>query len=278
LTGLVAKLLERLFPDVQQEEDLGRPRYLDPDAIDAPQVALANAARETLRLGDMVEQMLRQSIEVFRKDDPKLLREISGSDDDVDRLHEAVKLYLTRLAREEMDKKESQRLTAILTFTTNLEHIGDIIDKNLMELAAKKIKNRYSFSPSGMAEIEELHAEVMRNLGLALNVFVSEDPSLARQLLDHKVTVRTLEQRLAERHFERVSEGRPESIETSSLHLDVIRDLKRINGHLTSVAYPILESRGELAESRLRKRDQADPKSESDKPAPATCKPQDILS
>ncbi|MET4805162.1 Na/Pi cotransporter family protein [Limibacillus sp. MBR-115] len=264
LTGIVAKLLERLLPDVEQEEDDSRPRYLDPDAVDTPSVALASAARETLRLGDMVEQMLRQSMEVFCKDDQKLLREISTRDDDVDKLYEAIKIYLTRLSREEMDREESQRHTAILTFTTNLEHIGDIIDKNLMELAAKKIKNRLLFSSSGLKEIEKLHAVVMDNLGLALNVFVSEDAGLARQLLDQKVTIRALEQKLAELHFERVSAGRQESIETSALHLDVIRDLKRINGHLTSVAYPILESRGELAQSRLRKRDAA---SGSDKPA-----------
>ncbi|MGI9524054.1 MAG: hypothetical protein ACR2PG_20665, partial [Hyphomicrobiaceae bacterium] len=51
--------------------------------------------------------------------------------------------------------------------------------------------------------------------------------------------------------MQRIGEGRPETIDTSSLHLDVLRDLKRINSHVTSVAYPILERAGELADSRL---------------------------
>jgi phosphate:Na+ symporter len=182
------------------------------------------------------------------------MKELSASDDEVDRLQEAIKLYLTRLSREEMEEQESQRHTAILTFTTNLEHIGDIIDKNLMELASKKIKNRFSFSDSGLADIERMHATVLSNMKLALNVFISEDATLARELLDQKVAMRELELETAERHYERISQGLAVSIETSALHLDVIRDLKRINSHLTSVAYPILETRGELADSRLRKR------------------------
>lgn len=253
LTGPLATLLARLLPEKEQALNEGAPRYLDRDAIDTPSVALANAARETLRLGDLVEAMLRESIDVFRNDDSRLMKELSARDDVIDVLQESIKLYLTRISREEMEEGESQRHTAILTFTTNLEHIGDIIDKNLMELAAKKIKNRYSFSQHGMADIERMHSAVHNNMKLALNVFISEDVALARELLDQKVAMRELELETAERHYDRVSAGLAASIETSSLHLDVVRDLKRINSHITSVAYPILEKRGELFESRLRK-------------------------
>lgn len=275
LTGLVASLLARMLPESEIAESEGRPRHLEADALSTPSVALANAARETLRLGDMVESMLRQSIEVFRRDDSRLMKELSASDDEVDRLQEAIKLYLTRLSREEMEEQESQRHTAILTFTTNLEHIGDIIDKNLMELASKKIKNRYSFSDSGLADIERMHATVTSNMKLALNVFISEDATLARELLDQKVAMRELELETAERHYERISQGLAVSIETSALHLDVIRDLKRINSHLTSVAYPILETRGELADSRLRRRaaEAKSGKKAKGLPLAATCSP-----
>ena len=252
LTGPLARLVALVLPDREMVDNEAAPRYLDADALETPSVALANAQRETLRLGDMVEAMLRDSIEVFRNDDSQLLKEVSARDDDIDELQEAIKLYLTRLSREEMEDSESQRHTAVLTFTTNLEHIGDIIDKNLMELAAKKIKNRYSFSENGLADIMRMHEAVLRNMQLALNVFISEDVALARELLDQKVAMRELELGTAERHYDRISAGLTASIETSGLHLDVIRDLKRINSHLTSVAYPILEHRGELIASRLR--------------------------
>jgi phosphate:Na+ symporter len=180
------------------------------------------------------------------------MKDVEKADNAVDALHEAIKLYMVKVSKAEMTDEESRRYVEIITFTTNLEHVGDIIDKNLMELAAKKIKNRYAFSAEGLEEIRKFHARVMDNLRLAFNVFATRDVSLARRLLAEKATTRTAELAATDSHFARLREGRPESIETSAIHLDVMRDLKRINGHLTSVAYPILEVAGELRESRLR--------------------------
>ena len=257
LTGLVALAVEKLLPDGEEAEDEGRPRYLETSSLDTPAVALACAGREVLRMGDAVERMLVRSMEVFRKDDAKLMREIEVADDVVDRLHEAIKLYLTRLTKQELDSSESSRTIEILGFTTNLEHIGDIIDKNVMELAAKKIRTKAAFSAEGLKEIEAFHARVVANLRLSLNTFMSGDLPSARRLLEEKVTMRELERKFSASHYDRIGQGRPESLESSSLHLDLLRDLKRINSHLTSVAYPILESAGQLAPSRLVGADEA---------------------
>ncbi len=244
-------LTRRLLPGAVEAAAPGQPRYLDDDALDTPTVALTCATREALRMGDQIRAMLAQTIDVFRRNDERLMREIEHTDDLIDRLHEAIKLYLTRLSREELDEVESARSVEILSFTTNLEHIGDIIDKNLMELAAKKIKSRASFSAAGLKELEAFHKHVLANMDLALHVFLSGDVDQARRLLKEKTAIRRLERTSMDKHFSRIGEGLPESIDSSSLHLDVLRDLKRINGHLTSVAYPILERAGELAETRL---------------------------
>lgn len=252
VVGLVSDLVMRLLPEREVADDEKQPRYLEQSALDSPAVALTCASRETLRMGDEVSEMLGRTMEVFRRDDANMLKEVERSDDVVDGLHEAIKIYLTRLARNELDPAESRRTVEILSFTTNLEHVGDIIDKNLMELASKKIKARSSFSKEGLAEIETMHGKVVENLQLALNVFMSGDIKLARKLLEQKVRIREMEQRYSEAHYARISAGRPESVESSSLHLDVLRDLKRINSHVTSVAYPILEDAGEIVSSRLR--------------------------
>ena len=252
LVSLVAALVMRMLPERDIVDDEKQPRYLEQSALDTPAVALTCASRETLRMGDEVSEMLTRTMEVFRRDDANMVKEVERSDDVVDGLHEAIKIYLTRLARNELDPTESRRTVEILSFTTNLEHVGDIIDKNLMELAAKKIKARSSFSKEGLAEIESMHAQVVANLQLALNVFMSGDIKLARKLLEQKVQIREMEQRYSEAHYARIGAGRPESVESSSLHLDVLRDLKRINSHVTSVAYPILEDAGQIASSRLR--------------------------
>ncbi len=254
LTHPVAALVARLVParDTAGDDEPGRPRYLDRSSMDSPSVALTCAARETMHMGDIVETMLRQSMTALLTDDRKLVGEVERMDNAVDRLHEAIKLYVTEVTRVNLDEAEGRRATDIITFTTNLEHIGDIIDKNLMELAAKKIKNKRRFSEDGVAELTALHRRVLDNLKLALGVFISGDVKIARQLLDEKVAIRDAERGAAESHLARLHEGRIESIDTSSLHLDVLRDLKRIHSHICAVAYPILDAAGELVPSRLK--------------------------
>jgi phosphate:Na+ symporter len=253
----VARLCRQILPDVPVSGDPGEPRYLDANLIDSPTEALACATRETLALGDLVSTMLDQSLAVLERDDARLVRQIGKSDDAVDRLHEAIKLYLMRLSSAGMSEEDGRRFLEILTFVTNLEHIGDIIDKNLMELAAKKIKHKLAFSPEGLAELRQFHGRVSDNMRLAFNVFTLRDVRLARKLLAEKPLLREAEIYSTNSHFARLRAGVSQSLETSAIHLDIIRDLKRINSHLTSVAYPILEAAGELLDTRLRKFDVA---------------------
>ncbi len=260
----VAALVERLMPDRDTAEAEVAPRYLDPNALDSPTEALACAMREALHLGDRVERMLRDTMTLLEKDELKLSRAIAQADDGVDSIHEAIKLYLVRVSRNELSDEEGRRLLEIITLITNLEHIGDIIDKNLRELAEKKIRKRYAFSPEGLAEIRDFHQRVASGLGLALNVFATRDLALARQLFAEKATMRDAERRATESHFERLRDGRPESIETSAIHLDIIRDLKRIHGHVASIGYPILESANALRESRLMETKEARARQERD--------------
>jgi phosphate:Na+ symporter len=251
LAGLTARVVRRMLPDRPAREDKAKPKYLDAEVLDTPSEALACAMRETLNMGDRVAEMLARSLVAFEKSDLNLVREVEDADDAVDGLHEAIKLYLVKASKAEMTEEESRRYIEVLTFTTNLEHIGDIVDKNLMELAAKKIRHGYAFSAEGIADIRHFHGQMMESLKLAFNVFATRDVALARRLFAEKVAMRAAESRAADNHFARLRAGRTESIETSSIHLDVIRDLKRIHGHVVSVAYPILEAAGELGETRL---------------------------
>jgi phosphate:Na+ symporter len=247
-----AKLLQWLLPPRAAPSDPAAPIYLDVAAIGTPSLALTSAARETLHMGDLVETMLRETMVALMTDDRKLVSAIERMDNAVDKLHEAIKLYVTKITRESLDDREGSRAMEVIAFAINLEHIGDIIDKNLMELAAKKIKNRLKFSDEGAAELQAFHRRVIENLKLALSVFISGDVKIARQLIEEKVAIRQAERVAAENHLVRLREGRLASIETSSLHLDILRDLKRIHSHICSVAYPVLEAAGELQPSRLK--------------------------
>ena len=253
----LAALLTRLLPARVKANDPSMPLYLDETALGTPSVALACAARETLHIGDLVETMLRRTMTALMTDDRALVAEISSTDDAVDRLDEAVKLYLTKLTRESLGERDARRAMEIIAFSINLEHVGDIIDKNLMEVAAKKIKRKIVFSKEGAAELAAFHQEVCDNLKLAFSVFMTADLATARLLITEKATLRATEFAAAENHLARLREGRTESIESSSLHLDILRDLKRIHSHICSVAYPVLERAGELQPSRLREAEEA---------------------
>ena len=242
----LAWLLERLLPERRQATDPSLPRYLDEGAIDTPSLAITNAARETLRMGDLVETMLSHVMTAIMANDRKLAGEVSKADNAVDRLTEAIKLYIAKLTRGSLDEREGRRAMEIVSFAINLEHIGDIIDKSLCELAVKKSKRQLQFSPEGAAELTSFHKRVCESLRVALGAFMAGDVEAARRLIKEKAELRNIELAAGERHFERLREGRPESVETSSLHLDVLRDLRRIHSHLCSVAYPVLEAAGEL--------------------------------
>jgi phosphate:Na+ symporter len=248
----LARLCMTLLPASGNAADPGQPRYIGAAAQAMPSVRLADAEREVLRMVDFVEGMLRMFRDALQHDDRKLLAEIERMDDTLDRLHKSVKLFLTEISREDrLDGVDARRCSDILAFTINLEHAGDILDKSLREIAAKKIKHKLNFSPEGFAEILAMHQRLLDNLRLAMSVFMTGDERAARCLLDEKVRIRDMEQAATDSHLRRLREGRVESIETSALHLDIIRDLKRIAAHIASVAYPVLDKKGQLLKSRV---------------------------
>jgi phosphate:Na+ symporter len=250
LLDSLAALLRKAFPDRPQATDPSRPRYLDESALETPSLALADAARETLHMGDHVEVMLRKVMAAMMTNDRTLVDQVSKMDNSVDSLDEAIKLYVTKLTRGSLDEREGHRAMEIISFAINLEHIGDIIDKNLSELATKKIKRRFQFSPEGAEELSAFHKRTTDSLRVAFGVFMSGDVNEARKLLAEKALLRNAELAATERHLDRLREGRPETIETTSLHLDVLRDLRRIHSHICSVAYPVLDGAGEMPAHR----------------------------
>lgn len=251
-TRRIADLCAKCFPEKLAVDDPGRVKYLNEKEIGTPAIALASAARETLRMADTLQDMMQDTIKAFKGGSESFVNSIRDKDDIIDRLYEQIKRYMARLTQEYMDKGDAQRYVQILTFATNLEHAGDVIDKNLMPLALKKIRHHGSFSQEGFREIEEIHNEVLDSIRLAQDVFVTGNIDLARRMVQEKEDIRKKEIEASVSHIERLRERIPETIATTSLHLDIIRDLRRINSYMCTVAYPLLEEKGELRASRLK--------------------------
>jgi phosphate:Na+ symporter len=252
LTGSVAHGLERLLRTPQPRTISDRPRHLDPAALATPSLAISCAAREALHQADVVETMTAGMLTVIRTGDLDLAQQLRRMDDTVDELYSAIKYYLTKISREALDERESRRWTDIISFTINMEQIGDIVERVITDLEDRKIKPGRQFSEAGMNEIVELHGRLLDNLRLSMSVFLNGNVRDAKKLLEEKARFRDLQHKYAETHLERLHDNTAQSMETSSLHLDLISDLKRINSHICSIAYPILESAGVLSDTRIR--------------------------
>jgi len=251
-TQVVARWVEHWLPKPDKTTVAGRQRHLDPTALATPSLAISCAVREAMHQADVVEAMLMGSIKVMKESDVNLAQELRKMDDTVDELYSDIKYYLTKISREALGENEAKRWTDIISFTINMEQIGDIIERVIQDIEDKKINKGRQFSEAGLAEICELHARLLDNLRLGMSVFLNGNVRDARRLLEEKTKFRDLERQYAATHIARLADNTLPSIETSSLHLDLISDLKRINSHICSIAYPILDSAGELAPNRLR--------------------------
>jgi len=251
-TGLVGRTVERILKEPRLSADISRPRHLDPSALATPSLAITCAAREALHQADVVETMMRGILPVLRHNDLALAEQLRKMDDTVDELYSAIKFYLTQISREALSEDEGRRWTDIVSFTINMEQIGDIIERVIQDIEDKKIRKSRNFSDAGMAEIVHLHERLLANLRLGMTVFLDGHVRDAQRLLEEKARFRDLEHEYAATHIARLQDNTAQSIETSSLHIDLISDLKRINSHICSIAYPILESAGALSKTRIR--------------------------
>ncbi|AZD13072.1 Na/Pi cotransporter family protein [Pseudomonas chlororaphis] len=240
--GPMAKVCTWLLPERPETNGRAKPRHLDPTALATPSLALANAARETLRIGDLVETMLEAVRDVLHSKQTAITQEMRNLNDDVEVLYNAIKLYLAQMPREDLGEQDSRRWAEIIELAINLKLASDLIERMLRKVQQQKTAQRRSFSEVGLEELAGLHEQLIANLRLGLSVFLSADPESARQLLREKRRFRAQERRLAHAHVSRLQRKIVQSIETSSLHLELIADMKRLNSLFCGSAYVVLGS------------------------------------
>lgn len=250
--GMYANLLKWMFPEKINESDPARALYLNGAALEMPVVAIGNAAREALRLADILETMLHDVKLALQGGRGEPVAEASMLDDVMDRLNGAIKGYLLAIPRSVLTPQDDRRIAEILAFATNMGQAGDVIDTSMLGLAAKRLKRGLAFSRDGEQELDAVFERVIANLRTAAALLVTDDPRAAHMLAAEKAVFREIESKATEDHMERLRAGQSGTAEAAGLHLEVVRDLKRINAHLISgTAYPVLERDGALLSSRV---------------------------
>lgn len=234
-----AGLVETYFPPTAQELDY-TVKFLKKKDWESPSVVIAHAEREVLRLADVVMSMVDNSLEMFRKDNPELVETIRRRDDRADLLAREINLYLAQHLEEAPEPHQIQMMR-IMNYATDMEAAADVVDNQLLELASKKHHLKVEFSPEGWSELEEMHRAVSQIASLSMSCFQRQDMDLAAKVIFHKRNVRKLEKRMRESHISRLVKGRPESINTSSIHFDVLGEYRRLVGLLSNHVYSVLK-------------------------------------
>jgi len=231
----------------------GSQSALDRNALDNPDRALPSVTREVLRMSQMAESMISEIPGLLERHQPAVMQQIRSTEKHINQAHTDVKLFIAELNSGKLSVDHAGRGIELTCMAINIERVGDIIAKDLLERIEEQHEKRLAFSNAGFAEISGLHKRVMANIQLSLNVLLSEDLDSAKQLVIEKTQIGKLERETRARHLHRLMQGTPQSIATSDMHLEVVRALKEINSLYLAVAYPILSKSGALLDTRIAK-------------------------
>ncbi len=235
----VTKVMETLISEPSQAQDAS---YLEEVFLERPSLALSSAIRETLRMADLIQDMTEMCFQSLKDNDKNLLSIARKSDDELDEIYKKVTRFLTRLDHDSLTKEETDQYERIMSFATNLEHSGDVVQHSMSKTISKKIASERNFSQDGWNEIEGFYGTVLENIKTAQSVFISHSIELSEDLIRSKKSLKSIELSSRRNHFERLTENNSDSIATSTVHIDLVRDLGRINSYVTSIAYETLNS------------------------------------
>lgn len=240
LIGVSAKIICKHYTPKNEKEKFA-PRYLDARALETPALAFGNAQREFIRMADLVNDVLKDSVRVMGKADLDLLVDIEERDDQIDILNREIRFYLAKITQEALSKEQAVRQIELISLANDVENIGDVVNRNILDIAKKKISLGVAFSSQGWEELQDFHSKVCENFDLALIAYSTQDEEIARKVIRHRSALLNIEHQLKEKHISRLSMGTRESIETSSMHLDLLAHLRQINGYIGNIADSVVK-------------------------------------
>lgn len=227
-----ASLIEKLFPKTSEEE-FGT-KYLNLNHYQSSALALSYANREIMRTADIVMNMIKDSLNLFAHYNPNEIENIKNQDNRVDFLYREIKMFLLDHANKNPASVQQNIMNMIL-FLSDLERAADSIDINVVTLAIKKNALKLEFSDEGWDELKNLHEQVVKIASLAITSF--EQRKLCEEVIAMKRELGRIENELREHHVVRLNRGLKDSINTSSIHLDLLSEYKRIVGLIANHCY-----------------------------------------
>lgn len=230
----LAKFLKKIYRGESEKIKL------DDKYLSSPSIAVARChelIRESL---DKVGEMFKKTIFAFENNDFTLLKKIRTMDNLIDKRQEALTSYTSKIMGRELSGRESKKCVTILKIMNEIENIGDIISKELMSHCEKKIKESYFFSEQGFNEIQEYHSYIFDNIEEIKAAVNTMDVDIAREILERREKSQETIKKFRESHIERIGRGKQATIDTSTIHLDLLDEFERIDIHIYNIARAII--------------------------------------
>ncbi|QNT78199.1 Na/Pi cotransporter family protein [Entomobacter blattae] len=253
---LYARFLAWLLPKPQREkvEDPSAPRYLNPSVLsEAPSIAVGNAVREALRLCDNLDTMILSVRKALEEKEPQLAGAARRVENTLDKLNTAIRNYVTSIDTDGMNEEEMFRVEQILSFCTQINNAGNVLDRNVIPAIQKMAKQRIAFPPEMLKPLMTMVRQMYKNLQVSSTLLMSEDEAVARNLVEQKNIFRNIEASSTASYYRKLRAGDKTTQTVGPYLLELLRDLKRVNTHIiAAAAYPVLERQGALLPSKLQ--------------------------
>ncbi|MBI2336457.1 MAG: Na/Pi cotransporter family protein [Deltaproteobacteria bacterium] len=234
--ALGAKLVRWLLPDKGwEEESKYGPKYLNPDHLQNPLLAFANARREILRLCDLTYEIFRDCIQAFHRFDPDLISGLESKEDLANVIDRELRIYLTNVSADQLTQEQAGESIKLINTSNALEEIGDTVIQNILDLSGKKLNLGKNFSEEGWQELMDYHTQILQLFEMAISVLTLPNEELSRKIIHKAKHLRVYEDELREKHLERVKCRIEETVSTSALHLDALSSMKRVVKNIEKV-------------------------------------------
>lgn len=242
-----------LLPEKQDADELSMRSVLDLSVQNEPARAFACVRRELVDMGNRIENMLRDAMDLFENYDENIAERLRAEQRNIAKNAFDLRVYLSGIRSDDPNEDTGTRAFDFAGTATNLESGADAIGRKIVTLAKRMHHDRTHFSEDGRHELMDFYDKVLRNIQQGILVLMSEDVETARELVAQKEMIRELNQKLERKHLTRLRQGLTETIETSAIHIDLLRSLKVLNTGFAMIAYPLLREHGALLKSRLSK-------------------------
>jgi phosphate:Na+ symporter len=232
----ILKLTNWIIPEESGDEVRSvKAKYLSESLLETPELALGNVAREISRMAGHIEFMMEKVPAMISYGDEEVIAEVSFREEKVDAAQYQITKYLSQLSEKTLTEEQTATMVKYMHIINDLESQADLIHKIIIPFSRAKANQEIWFSEEGFRELMTMFDRINENFMLAINAFATNNRELAERVMKSEVKFDLMEKEFRNLHMNRVFKQKVQSLETSTLHLDLLSCFKRINTHSVDV-------------------------------------------